>query len=87
MQQLLHKPTCFRPSRPHSNRLHRCRRPERGISPSPVFAELHTPRYGIEPTDYSFQSVVGATLSDEGITRESLPRTGRATLDGIQLYG
>ena len=35
---------------------------------------------GIEPTDYSLPSAVGAALALQGITRESLPRTGRATL-------
>ena len=36
--------------------------------------------HGIEPTDYSFLGRADAPPKGEGITRKSLPRTGRATL-------
>ncbi len=50
-----------------------------GFLRRPSYALPNRPN-GIESTDYFFRSAVGAALTLEGITRESLPRTGRAIL-------
>lgn len=88
--KLLDIPTCFRPSRPHSNRLHTQTAQARDFSVAPFLVQRRpqsASTNGIEPTDYSFRNADGTALRSEGITRESLPRTGRACLQASSSTG
>lgn len=61
-------------------------RPERGLSPSPVFNLRHC-TYGIELTDYAFHGGVDSPLTRGRDYSREPPSNWTSPSPGIQLYG